>query len=243
VDNIESASNAFTGGAIRIELCSSLALGGLTPSIGFLKTVKQLVSIPVFVMIRPRDGDFLYTDLELQIMRQDIESLKASGADGFVFGLLNSDGSVDKKRTKELVDICRPLPVTFHRAIDVSRDVLESLEDVISVGCERVLTSGGKPTACEGADVIRQMIEISNNRIIVMPGSGITEENLRDILERTGAKEFHGSARSCHKSRMQFHQLSVSVSSKTSSSDSELLVTDSDKVRTMMKIASTLSAS
>lgn len=238
VDSVDSAINASRGGAKRIELCASLSEGGTTPSVGMLRVVKPLAKkVPVFVMIRPRSGDFLYSDYEFDVMKTDLKILKENGADGFVFGILQKDGSVDKERCQELVDLSRPLPVTFHRAIDVTQNILQSLEDVISLGCERVLTSGGEATALEGTPTIRKMVEQSTGRIIIMPGGGITERNLRRILDETGAIEFHASARSSHQSPMQFTNSAVSMSAAFAVSDYCVKVTDRDRVKTMIAIA------
>lgn len=238
VDSVDSAVNACRGGAKRIELCASLAEGGTTPSVGMLRVVKSLAKkVPVFVMIRPRPGDFLYSEYEMDVMKTDLKILKENGADGFVFGVLQKDGSIDKERCQELVDQSRPLPVTFHRAIDVTQNILQSLEDVISLGCERVLTSGGEATALEGTPTIRKMVEQSAGRIIIVPGGGITERNLRRILDETGALEFHASARSSLQSPMQFMNCAVSMSAALSVSDYCVKVTDRDRVKTMITIA------
>lgn len=238
VDSVDSAVNACRGGAKRIELCASLAEGGTTPSVGMLRVVKSLAKkVPVFVMIRPRPGDFLYSEYEMDVMKIDLKILKENGADGFVFGVLQKDGSIDKERCQELVDQSRPLPVTFHRAIDVTQNILQSLEDVISLGCERVLTSGGEATALEGTPTIRKMVEQSAGRIIIVPGGGITERNLRRILDETGALEFHASARSSLQSPMQFMNSAVSMSAALSVSDYCVKVTDRDRVKTMITIA------
>lgn len=150
VDCIESAVEAHAGGAVRLELCSALKCGGLTPTPGLLRSVKKLVDIPVYVMLRNRDGDFNYTDADLEVMKSDAEDLTANGADGFVFGALKQDGSVDVRACKFISNVCRSFPMTFHRAIDVSQNVTESLESIISLGFKRVLTSGGFKTALEG---------------------------------------------------------------------------------------------
>lgn len=237
VECVDSALNAARGGAKRIELCSGLSDGGTTPSVGLLRVVKQLVKVPVFVMIRPRPGDFLYSDHEMEIMKTDLRILKENGADGFVFGILLKDGSVDKERCQELVDLSRPLPVTFHRAIDVANNILQALEDIISIGCDRVLTSGGESNALEGTPTIRKMVEQSAGRMTVMPGGGITERNLRRILDESGADEFHASARSSFQSSMQHTNPAVSMSAPIVANDSCIKVTNRDRVKTMIAIA------
>lgn len=238
VDSVESAVNAFRGGAKRIELCSSLIEGGTTPSVGLLRVVKQQVNIPVHVMIRPRAGDFHYSDQEMDVMRTDIQVLKENGADGFVLGLLHRDGTVDMNRTQELIDLSRPLSVTFHRAIDVTVNIVQSLELVVSLGCDRVLTSGGEATALEGTATIRKMIEQTAGRLTVVPGGGITERNLRRILDETGASEFHASAATARHTTMTYVNPAVSVSSSHVNNDLQLVkVTDRDRVRSLISVA------
>nr|XP_006630976.1 PREDICTED: copper homeostasis protein cutC homolog [Lepisosteus oculatus] len=204
VDSVESAINAERGGAGRIELCSSLLEGGITPSIGLLQVVKQYVRIPVFVMIRPRGGDFLYSDREVEVMKTDIHLCKNHGADGLVLGALTEDGRVDTELCVELLAACRPLPVTFHRAFDMVHDPMLAMETLISLGFERVLTSGSDSSALEGLPLIKRLVEQAKGRIIVMPGGGISERNLQRILEGSGAQEFHCSARSTKDSAMKF---------------------------------------
>ncbi|GFO06059.1 Copper homeostasis protein cutc homolog [Plakobranchus ocellatus] len=204
IDSPDSAQNAEKGGATRVELCANLMEGGTTPSIGMLKIIKNLLSIPVFVMIRPRGGDFCYSWTELQVMKEDIICLREAGADGFVFGLLTSDGDVDESGCAELLGLCHPLPTTFHRAIDMSRDIFDSLAKIIQLGFIRVLSSGGCQTAHQGAQVLKDMVCQVKDKIIVMPGGGITVDNLKDILLTTKAKEFHGSARKIVKSSVTY---------------------------------------
>src|SRR5579864_8529407 len=185
VDSIDSALAADRGGADRIELCSSLLEGGLTPSPGVISTVLGKVSLGVFVMIRPRGGDFCYSDDEFRAMEQDVRTAKQLGADGVVFGILKEDGRIDAARTHRLLEVARPLKVTFHRAFDMSRDLSESLEDVIRAGVDRVLTSGGEQNVELGQAKIAQLHRQAENRVIVMPGSGITEQNVRQLISVT----------------------------------------------------------
>ncbi|XP_033281654.1 copper homeostasis protein cutC homolog isoform X8 [Orcinus orca] len=204
VDSVESAVNAERGGADRIELCSGLVEGGTTPSMGVLQVVKQYVQIPVFVMIRPRGGDFLYSDREVEVMKADIRLAKLYGADGLVFGALTEDGHIDKELCMSLIAICRPLPVTFHRAFDMVHDPMAALETLLTLGFERVLTSGCDISALEGLPLIKRLIDQAKGRIVVMPGGGITDRNLQRILEGSGATEFHCSARLARDSGMKF---------------------------------------
>ncbi|XP_034519507.1 copper homeostasis protein cutC homolog [Ailuropoda melanoleuca] len=221
----------------RIELCSGLLEGGTTPSMGVLQIVKQCVQIPVFVMIRPRGGDFLYSDREVEVMKADIRLAKLYGADGLVFGALTEDGNIDKELCMSLVAICRPLPVTFHRAFDMVHDPMAALETLLTLGFERVLTSGCDSSALEGLPLIKRLIDQAKGRIVVMPGGGITDRNLQRILEGSGATEFHCSARSARDSGMKFRNFSVAMGASLSSSEYSLKVTDVAQVRTLNAIA------
>jgi copper homeostasis protein len=195
VDSVESAIAAERGGAQRVELCSDLTEGGLTPSLGLIRTVRSRIGIGVHVMIRPRAGDFLYSEDDFAVMRDDISAAAKAGADGVVLGLLTADGDVDVERTKELVKLARPMEVTFHRAIDMARDVEDALEEVIETGADRILTSGAEPTAMQGRHRIRELVRASKGRVGVMVGSGIRAENVQEIAETTGAVEFHAALR------------------------------------------------
>nr|XP_033799221.1 copper homeostasis protein cutC homolog isoform X3 [Geotrypetes seraphini]XP_033799222.1 copper homeostasis protein cutC homolog isoform X3 [Geotrypetes seraphini]XP_033799223.1 copper homeostasis protein cutC homolog isoform X3 [Geotrypetes seraphini] len=224
-------------GAGRIELCSSLLEGGITPSMGVLQVVKQYIQIPVFVMIRPRGGDFLYSDREVEVMKADIRLAKIHGADGLVFGALTEDGRIDAELCMELLAVSRPLPVTFHRAFDMVHDPLVAIETLISLGFERVLTSGCDSSALEGLQLIKRIVEQAKGRIIVMPGGGITERNLQRILEGSGVQEFHCSARSPRDSGMKFRNYCVSMGTHLSTSEYSTKVTDVAKVRTLNAMA------
>ncbi|XP_048406785.1 copper homeostasis protein cutC homolog isoform X1 [Stegostoma tigrinum] len=236
-DSVESAISAERGGACRIELCSSLVEGGITPSIGLLQLVKQHVRIPVFAMIRPRGGDFLYSDSEIEVMKADIKMVKANGADGTVFGVLTEDGSVNTEVCMDLIAESRPLSVTFHRAFDMVRDPTTSLECLISLGFERVLTSGCDSTALEGLPTIKRLVEQAKQRIIVVPGGGITERNVQRILEGSGVQEFHCSARSSRDSLMKFRNPLVSMGASLSVPEYSVKVTDMCKIKTMLAVA------
>lgn len=198
VDNYESALAAIAGGANRLELCSSLDQGGLTPTPGLLKQIQaaNVTGIPVFCMLRCRPSYFLYSEEEIKIMVNDAKTLKLNGADGFVFGALNELNDVDLRKCRDILKMCYPLPVTFHRAFDLSRNPLIQIEVVIDLGFQRLLTSGAKKSALEGCDTIKKLIERARNRIVIVPGCGINKTNIRDIMETTGAREFHGSFKS-----------------------------------------------
>jgi copper homeostasis protein len=195
VYNIESALNAQEGGADRIELCDNPSEGGTTPSFGMIEQVRNHVAIQVFVMIRPRGGDFCYTDLEVEAMKRDIEVCKQLKVDGVVFGILDQDGRIDKARCKELIEFARPLGVTCHRAFDMTRDAYEALEDCIDAGFDRILTSGRQPSAPEGSELIRELVKHGGKQIVIMPGSGINEQNVKELIEVTGVTEIHFSAK------------------------------------------------
>lgn len=208
---IEIATNDYTtvaaavrGGADRIELCSALSEGGLTPSFGLIKKCKQDFSVPIFPIIRPRSGDFLYTEEEFRIMLDDVLLCKDLGCEGVVIGFLLEDGSVDTVRLEKAVAAAYPMEVSFHRAFDRCVDPFKALEDIIDAGCQRILTSGQELVAPDGADLIRRLVEAADGRIIIMPGSGVRKENIKSLAQQTGAVEFHSSLRSTVKSRMQF---------------------------------------
>ncbi|CAL7938436.1 unnamed protein product [Xylocopa violacea] len=195
IDSLESARNAIEGGATRLEICTALSEGGLTPTPGFLQKIKSFSPAPLYAMLRIRSGNFVYTEEEMEVMLQDLRILKECGADGFVFGALTSDNEINVQFCKNVLAAARPLPVTFHRAFDEVNDPLQSLEVLITLGFERILTSGQQDTAEEGLELIQKLVEKAQNRIIVMPGSGITKENILRIKMESGAKEFHASAK------------------------------------------------
>jgi copper homeostasis protein len=196
--------SAVDGGADRIELCANLAEGGTTPSYAQIKKCRESFDIVLFPIIRPRGGDFLYTKDEFEIMKNDIKLCKEVGCEGIVIGLLNMDGTIDMTRTSELIELAYPLDVTFHRAFDRCKDPFAALEELIEIGCQRILTSGQKPTVSEGVDLIAELNKKADDRIIIMPGSGVRKENIKMLAEKTGCIEFHSSLRGKAKSPMQF---------------------------------------
>jgi len=191
VDSVASAAAAQRGGAQRVELCSNLLEGGITPSAGLIETVREAITIGLQTMIRPRGGDFCYSEDEFEIMRRDVETAKRLGADGVVLGILNPDGSVDVQRTRELVELARPLNVTFHRAFDMSAELFRALEDICAAGVDRLLTSGGEQTSWQGAEVIAGLVKSARDRIIIMAGGSIGNNDAAGIVERTGVSEIH----------------------------------------------------
>ena len=201
---IESCMIAQAAGAHRIELCDNPFEGGTTASYGFIKTARENLSIELYPIIRPRGGDFLYSEIEFEVMKADIENCKSLGCDGVVIGILNADGTVDKKRCKQLVEIAHPMKVTFHRAFDRTNDPFKAMEDIISIGCERILTSGQKNLATDGEELLNKLVKQANNRIIIMPGSGVNSENIETLVKNTNASEFHTAARTFINSKMEF---------------------------------------
>jgi copper homeostasis protein len=195
IDSVEGALASREAGAHRVELCADLLEGGTTPSAGMIATARRHVDLELNVMIRPRGGDFCYTDTEFEAMKHDIAVARDLGADGVVLGLLHPDGTVDLERTGELIDRARPASVTFHRAFDMTRDPFEALEALVSLGADRILSSGQEATALEGADRLRDLVARAKDRIVVMPGGGIHERNVAEIVARTGAKEIHFACR------------------------------------------------
>jgi copper homeostasis protein len=194
-NSVQSALAAQAGGAQRIELCQNLEQGGITPSYGLIRQVRALLHIPVFVLIRPRPGDFVYDDHELAIMQADIAACRELGCAGVVLGVLTPTGRVDVARCRALVALAHPLSVTFHRAFDDCHDLAQALEDVISTGCQRLLTSGGQPTAEAGQTALAGLVQQAAGRLSIMPGAGINPGNVAALAACTGAREFHASAR------------------------------------------------
>ncbi|WP_250435272.1 copper homeostasis protein CutC [Hanstruepera flava] len=192
-NSYQSAINAQETGAHRIELCSELSVGGITPSYGLIKQVVEALTIPVFVLIRPRSGNFYYTSAEFEIIKQDIQICKDLGCHGIVSGVLNIDNAIDIKRTQELVELSKPLQFTFHRAFDCVPNPQESLEQLIQLGVERVLTSGQKPNAMEGINLLKELKEQAKNKIKILVGSGINSENVYQF-KKAGFEEIHASA-------------------------------------------------
>ena len=235
VNSVTSALLAQEGGADRIELCDNFHEGGTTPGAGSIAKARENLHIDLFVMIRPRGGDFHYSTLELEIMKKDIQSARNLGADGVVFGLLNSDGTVDRIHTAELVAFSRPLQVTFHRAFDLTPDPFTALEEIIETGADRILTSGQAPAAPEGAVIIASLVKQAGDRIILMPGAGINESNILELYRLTRAGEFHASLRTQRQSAMSFQREGIFMGNSTSSAYTHD-VASPGRIRIMKKI-------
>ena len=199
-----TTASAVEGGADRIELCANLAEGGTTPSYGTILKCREHFTVQLYPIIRPRGGDFLYSKDEFGIMADDIKFCRDAGCDGVVIGLLNIDGTIDMIRTADLVKLAYPMGVTFHRAFDRCLDPFAALEELVEIGCERILTSGQQPGAPEGVDLIAQLNKAADERIIIMPGSGVRKDNIKMLAEKTGCMEFHSSLRGKEKSKMNF---------------------------------------
>lgn len=202
--NYTATAAAVAGGADRIELCSALSEGGLTPSQGYLLQCRADFALPIFPIIRPRGGDFLYSAAEFKVMKHDIEFCKAAGFEGIVTGFLLQDGSIDAERTREAVQLAAPMQVTFHRAFDRCVDPFVALETIIEAGCKRILTSGQQLKAMDGAALIGRLITAASNRIVIMPGSGVRKENIAQLAQLTGAIEMHSSAKTIAYSNMGY---------------------------------------
>jgi copper homeostasis protein len=202
--DFETTKAAVEGGADRIELCANLGEGGTTASYGTIYQCRETFGVLLYPIIRPRGGDFLYTDDEYEIILHDVKLCKQSGCDGIVIGVLNADGSIDVKRTAALIEIAYPMGVTFHRAFDRCRDPFEAMEQLIKMGCERILTSGQQPSVVDGMELIAELNQTADHRIIIMPGSGVRKDNIKMLAEKTGCTEFHSSLRSKAKSKMEF---------------------------------------
>lgn len=234
-NSLRSALAAQEGGAIRVELCDNLPEGGTTPSYAQIALAKKLLSIQVYPIIRPRGGDFLYSDLEFELMREDIRVCRELKCDGVVIGILKADGSVDKERCSELIALAGDMHVTFHRAFDMSNDLFKALEDVVELGCVRILSSGGESSALKGAEVLQKLIAQANNRISIMPGAGINVHNIGELIRLTGAKEFHASAKNSVTSKMQFRNPRLNMGTEADEFSYDL--TSSATVQQLIQLA------
>jgi copper homeostasis protein len=222
VFSVEAAVTALKAGAHRIEFCENPQEGGTTPTYGSLKTLRSYTTQPVFPIIRPRGGDFLYSRSEFEVMKADLLLVKELGYLGAVIGLLNADGSIDTNRTKELVDIAGPtMQISFHRAFDRCKDPFIALEEIIATGCKRILTSGQVPNAADAIPLLKKLVEQAGDSIIIMPGSGVRSNNIKEIMQATGAKEMHSSARQMQTSKMSYTKDSMKENMQATGVDAE----------------------
>ncbi len=231
--SLESCLAAEKGGANRIELCGSMYEGGTTPSAGLIQVAKQRVSIEIHAMIRPRGGDFCYSDDEILIMQEDIRIAKELGCEGIVLGILQKDGRINITQTKVLVALAKPMQITFHRAIDMTPDYLEALEDIIETGCNRILTSGQKNTAIEGIENIKTLIKQANGRIEIMAGSGVNADNAQ-ILIHTSVDALHLTGKSVRDSEMVYRKEGIAMGGLAEVPEYEVVYSDFEKIRAVV---------
>jgi copper homeostasis protein len=231
--NLPSALAAQRAGADRIEFCSGPEEGGVTPSAGLIRAARELLRIPLYPIIRPREGDFLYSEEEFTVMLRDVELCRGFGCDGVVIGMLLADGRVDQVRCGRLVEAAYPMGVTFHRAFDRAADPFEAIETIIRIGCERILTSGQRPVAMEGAELLHELVRGADERIVIMPGSGVRASNIAELAAKTGAVEFHTSARVRAASRMEFLNASMEE-------DLSMVMASEEEIRRIKEIISAL---
>lgn len=239
VYNIESAFKAQEGGADRIELCENPGEGGTTPSYGTIELVRQNLSIDVFVMIRPRGGDFYYSNYEFHAMKRDISQCQKLSVDGLVFGILTPEGRIDVKRCKELIDKARPLKVTCHRAFDMTRDPYEALEDCMAAGFDRILTAGQQAQALKGATLLGELVKKAKGRIAIMAGSGVNENTVEEIVSKSGVTEIHFSATAFRESPMQFRNQQIAGMGSDEGAEFKLRTVDPARVRLTRSLAET----
>jgi copper homeostasis protein len=234
-NSVSSAIEAQRGGAKRVELCAGLTEGGTTPSYAEIALAKRMLDIEVFPIIRPRGGDFLYTDLEFELMKEDIRICRSLNCEGIVTGILTKEGKVDKVRCAELVELAKPMKVAFHRAFDMVENMEEALEDIISLGIVRILTSGGKASAAEGAEILARLVDLAGDRISIMPGAGVSTANIAALIGLSGAKEFHASARLPVSSNMIYRNKALSMGADTDEYSTTL--TNAGLVKKLLELA------
>ena len=231
--SLESCLNAQIAGADRVELCGGLYEGGTTPSHGLIELARRQISIELYIMIRPRGGDFCYDETEFEVMKCDILVAKQLKADGVVLGILLPNGQIDVIRTRELVELARPLKTTFHRAFDRAVEPFAALEAVIETGAGRLLTSGQKPTAIEGKDLLTKLVEQANGRIEIMAGSGVNAQNALELAQ-TGVKALHLTAKSARESKMEFGNDSLNMASVSAVNEHEIIFSDVNKIAAVL---------
>jgi copper homeostasis protein len=236
VDSVESAIAAERGGADRVELCDNLLEGGTTPSAGAIEVARQRLGIKMHAIVRPRGGDFCYSEVEFAVMKRDIAVAKQLGADGVVIGILTSDGDVDVERTRELIELARPLSVTFHRAFDMARDPFRALEELIALGADRILTSGQEPSVIEGLDLIAELVRRAGDRAIIMPGGG-TERNIKKVVAQSGVREVHVTGTTSVESSMRFRNPRVFMGGELRPPEYTRFTTDPEQISRLRREA------
>lgn len=224
--NVESALSAKNAGVERIELCDNFQEGGTTPSIGTIQYIKNQIEIDVFVIIRPRGGDFLYTSAEFEVIKNDVKAAISAGCDGIVSGFLMANGRIDIFRTKEILNLCGEIPFTFHRAFDLTPDPFEALEELTEIGVRRVLTSGQRSNVSEGKELLKKLNKQADGRIIILPGGGINSENVMDLVNHTGVSEIHLSGKRFFNSQMSFIRKDVPMNTNAIIREDQILKSD-----------------
>ncbi len=233
--SVESALIAESAGADRIELCDNYLEGGTTPSYAAIKQAVDLLSIPVNVIIRPRGGDFLYSDIEYEIIKNDVIVAKELNANGVVLGFLNEDGGIDEPKIKEIVRLAKPMEVTFHRAFDMCKDPAIALQQLIDAGVKRILTSGHKDEAINGVELLAKLVKQADENIIIMPGGGVIETNITELIEKTKAIEYHSSAKLFKRSNMRYFHTSVNMGDSKNLDEFSTIIVDAQKVKALLK--------
>ncbi len=235
-NGLQSAINAQMAGAQRVELCDNLYEGGTTPSPATIRLARKYLNIRLHVLIRPRGSDFLYDALEMELIKDDILFCKENGCDGVVVGFLNADGTVDVERTREIVALARPMRVTFHRAFDMTPNPFEALEAIIEAGADRILTSGQKNLAPDGIQLIRELIQKADGRIGIMPGAGIDETNIREMIKQSGTHEFHLTSMGKTESRMRFKREGVFMGGLSQIPEYKIAASDIDIIKRVVEL-------
>lgn len=237
--SVESALKAAQFGADRIELCDNFSEGGTTPSYGGISYAIDHLEIPINVMVRPRGGDFLYSEADFEIMKNEVRQIKKTGAKGVVLGFLEANGDIDIDRTHQMVDLAFPLEVTFHRAFDMCREPEKGLEQLIEAGVSRLLSSGTRVNVYEGKELLAKLVEQAGDRIVVMPGCGLNPENVEEVLLDTGAREFHTASKTFLPSKMEYFNPHVSMGGVASVDEYQTISVDEAKIRAMLAILKT----
>ena len=233
--SVESALIAEKAGAHRVELCDNYLEGGTTPSYASIKQTVQLLNIPVNVIIRPRGGDFLYSDIEYEVIKNDVLVVKKLNANGVVVGFLNEDGSIDTQKIKEIVELASPMEVTFHRAFDMCKDPIIALKQLKDAGVKRILTSGQKDKAINGIELLAKLMTEAGENIIIMPGSGVSESNITELIEKTKAVEYHSSAKTFEKSGMKYFHSNVNMGDSKNTDEFSKIIVDAQKVKALLE--------